>query len=229
MQTEPPPATEGSGALPATAVRAYDAQVRRERGPARRSRQQRIANRKEGAAGRGRVAATGLDPLVPGPGTSAPESSPGWHAVRYAALIECEDDRVVADFPDCKYCRADAAATEEIVDVARTVLEGWLRDCLGGGELPPKPSVACVTRDWFEWVEVAPELSTKLQLCWARSAAGLSQRDLALRAGVAERDVVLLEKPDAPLGGDALRRVAQVLDVPLPPAARRPTARRRPS
>ncbi|HEY8516265.1 MAG TPA: hypothetical protein VIS07_12185 [Candidatus Binatia bacterium] len=58
--------------------------------------------------------------------------------------------------------------------VARDALERWLEQSLAAKRVPPKPSIAVISRDWFEWIEISPALAEKLEQRWAevRRTAG---------------------------------------------------------
>jgi len=158
--------------------------------------------------------------------------------MRYPALIDVDGDRIVAEFPDCPGCRALAEPGEDVVAVARPVLQRWLTACLVDGAVPPKPSVAVVTRDWFEWVPISPDLARRLLLRWA-VAKRVSRAELARRAGVSEAALATLEDEGVRPSTRVLNGVARALGVidgseTAPPArARRgsvpssPAARRR--
>jgi len=154
--------------------------------------------------------------------------------MRYPALIDFDGDRVVAEFPDCPGCRATAAPDEDIVTVARPVLQRWLSSCLVDGTVPPRPSAAVVTRDWFEWVPIPPELARRLLLRWA-AAKRVSRAELARRAGVTETALAALEDERTKPSAKVLAGVARALGVidgsdvkprtPAAKAARRATTR----
>src|SRR5215471_7401273 len=114
--------------------------------------------------------------------------------MRYPALIDVDGDRVIAEFPDCPGCVAAVGAEQDVVAAASTALHRWLESCLVEGALPPRPSAAVVTRDWFEWIPIAPSLSSRLLLCWA-TARRISRSELARRAGVSEEALATLDDP----------------------------------
>jgi transcriptional regulator with XRE-family HTH domain len=60
-------------------------------------------------------------------------------------------------------------------------------------------------------VPVPAKLAVKLQLRWARKRAGLTQAELARRAGLSQPAVARLEDPDYNPTLDMLERVAAAL------------------
>lgn len=94
---------------------------------------------------------------------------PAAATLRYAALLDADGERVLVDFPDCPGCRAIAAGTDDVAGVARRALERWLEGCLAANRLPPEPSLAVISRDWFEWIEVSAPLAARLEQSWAEA------------------------------------------------------------
>lgn len=132
--------------------------------------------------------------------------------MRYPALIDFDGDRIVAEFPDCPGCEAAVAPEHDIVAAASAALHRWLESCLAGGTIPPKPSAAVVSRDWFEWVPIEPDLTLKLLLRWA-TAKRISRHELASRAGISDEELAALEDQSAPPSAAALDGVARALGV----------------
>lgn len=132
--------------------------------------------------------------------------------MRYPALIDFDGDHIVAEFPDCPGCRVTAAPDEDVVAVAAPALQRWLAASLVDGAVPPRPSAAVVTRDWFEWVPVPPELARRLLLRWA-AAKRVSRAELARRAGVSEAALAVLEDESAKPSAKVLAGVARALGV----------------
>jgi len=132
--------------------------------------------------------------------------------MRYPALIEVDGDRVIAEFPDCPGCQAAVGADQDIVAAATAALGRWLESCLVEGTIPPKPSAAVVTRDWFEWIQIPPELASKLLLRWA-AAKRISRSELARRAGISEDALAALEDQTATPSRETLDGVSRALGV----------------
>jgi hypothetical protein len=150
--------------------------------------------------------------------------------MRYPALIDVDGDRVVAELPDCPGCTAVAGPDQDIVAAAGVALGRWLEACLVDGTIPPRPSAAVVTRDWFEWIQVPPELSSRLLLRWA-AAKRISRSELARRAGISERALAALEDRTAKPSRatlDGVSRALGVLGGSRPAQARDATERRSP-
>jgi predicted RNase H-like HicB family nuclease/DNA-binding XRE family transcriptional regulator len=133
--------------------------------------------------------------------------------MNYPAIITREADFTLATFPDCPGCQTFAAAGEDVYEEAKEALEGWLESNLEHGEAPPKPSdkVRSSSGARVVRVDVSPALAVRLQLRWARQAAGISQGELARRIGVSRQAVAQLESPDANLRLGTLERVAAAL------------------
>lgn len=132
--------------------------------------------------------------------------------MRYAALIDTHGDRLVAEFPDCPGCQATAGTPEDLVNAARAALHGWLESCLVEGTTPPRPSVAVVSRDWFEWIDVEPDLARRMLLRWA-VAKRISRGELARRAGLTESAIATLQNERVRPASELLDGVARALGV----------------
>lgn len=132
--------------------------------------------------------------------------------MRYAALIDAHGDRLAADFPDCPGCQATAGTPAEVVAAARAALHRWLESCLVEGTTPPRPSVAVVSRDWFEWIEVEPDLARRMLLRWA-VAKRISRGELARRAGLSEDAIAALQDEHLRPAPELLDGVARALGV----------------
>ena len=132
--------------------------------------------------------------------------------MRYAALIDAHGDRLVAEFPDCPGCQASGDDREAVVEAARAALHRWLESCLAEDTTPPRPSVAVVSRDWFEWIDVEPDLARRMLLRWAVSRR-ISRGELARRAGLNEDDVARLQDEALKPSPALLDGVARALGV----------------
>ena len=155
--------------------------------------------------------------------------------MRYPALIDAHGDRLVAEFPDCPGCQATGETIEAVVAAARLALHRWLESCLVEDTTPPRPSVAVVSRDWFEWIDVESDLARRMLLRWA-VARRLSRGELARRAGLSEEEVATLLDEGGHPAPELLDGVARALGVvgasarvpapSVPGPNARPTARR---
>jgi len=134
--------------------------------------------------------------------------------MRYPARITKEGRHTLAEFPDCPGCQTFAEPGQNIAEEAHEALEGWLGAHLVAGDAPPLPPRRA-PRGKVLWVDVPPRLATKLYLRWARQAAGLTQAQLAKRAGVFQQAIAKLEHPDSNPTLDTLERVARALGARL--------------
>jgi transcriptional regulator with XRE-family HTH domain len=72
-----------------------------------------------------------------------------------------------------------------------------------------------VDEQQLAWVEVPARLAIKLYLRWARQDAGLTQSELAKRAGISQQMSSRLEDPDHNPTLETLEKVAGALGVRL--------------
>ena len=134
----------------------------------------------------------------------------------YTAIITKEGRQTLADFPGCPGCQTFADPGEEIGERAAEALMGWLEAHLVSGQAPPEPkTVRTKGRARALQVPVPAKLAVKLALRWARLRAGLTQAELARRAGLSQPAVARLEDPDHNPTLDMLERVAAALGVRL--------------
>jgi len=137
--------------------------------------------------------------------------------MRYAAYVHREDDSVVVTFPDCEGCQTQADESDEVASLAEEALVGWLDAMMEVGEVPPIPRERARPPRGARlvWVTVPATLAAKVALRQARQAAGLTQAELARRAGVSQQQVAKVERPDSNPTLATLDWLARVLDLQL--------------
>jgi antitoxin HicB len=121
----------------------------------------------------------------------------------------------LAYFPDCPGCQTQADTGEDILDLARDALQGWLEAHLVLGRVPPLPAGArhrAPARAKLIDVPVSASLAVRILLRVARQEAGLTQGALARKVGVSQQQIAALESPDANLTLGTLVKVAAALD-----------------
>ena len=132
--------------------------------------------------------------------------------MQYTALLSKEGRNTLVDFPACPGCQTFAEPGEDVAARAAEALAGWLEAHLVGGQAPPEPKrLRRRTATRSIEVPVPAKLAVKLQLRWARKRAGLTQAELARRAGLSQPAVARLEDPDYNPTLDMLERVAAAL------------------
>jgi len=146
--------------------------------------------------------------------------------MRYPAAITREGKNTLAEFPDCPGCQTFARPGESIEAQAADVLQGWLESELLEGRTPPMPRQR-LPRGGI-WVEVPPLLAIRIAIKRARTAAGLTQAQLAKRVGVTQPAIAALEHPDSNPTLQTLEKVARALganlQVSLEPAGKKSAA-----
>jgi DNA-binding XRE family transcriptional regulator/predicted RNase H-like HicB family nuclease len=132
--------------------------------------------------------------------------------MRYTALLTKEGRNTLVNFPGCPGCQTFAEPGEDIRERAEDALAGWLESHLVSGQAPPEPKrTRRRTAARSIEVPVPAKLAVKLQLRWARKRAGLTQAELARRAGLSQPAVARLEDPDYNPSLEMLERVAAAL------------------
>jgi DNA-binding XRE family transcriptional regulator/predicted RNase H-like HicB family nuclease len=135
--------------------------------------------------------------------------------MRYPAILTREGARTLAELVHCPGCQTFAEPGQDVGALAREALEGWLEAHLVHGEVPPRPpSRAPATlprRARLRWIPVSARLAAVLTLRWARQDAGLTQAQLAKRAGVSQQQIAKLESPEGNPTLETLDRVAAAL------------------
>lgn len=128
--------------------------------------------------------------------------------MQYPAVITREGKNTLAQFPDCPGCQTFAGPGQDIAAKAVDALEGWLASSLAHGDVPKRPR-----RHAGRVIQVAvpANLAAKLELRWARHKAGLTQGQVAQRAGVSQAMVAKVEAPGYRPSLDVLEKIARAL------------------
>ena len=129
--------------------------------------------------------------------------------MEYAAKITKEGKYTLAEFPDCVGCQTFVEDGESIENAARDALAGWLESHLGRDLAPPRPR----NRRGADVVVIGVPvgLAVRLELRWARAAAGLTQAELAKKVGISQQALQKLESRQANPTIATLDRVARGL------------------
>lgn len=109
----------------------------------------------------------------------------------YNAQLTQEGERWLVEFPDCPGCQTFGDSREHALTRAQEALEGWLETILDLRRVPPRPTA----KDGIP-VYIDDKLSIALQLRLAREELGLSQTEVAARAGLSQQQIARLENPD---------------------------------
>jgi transcriptional regulator with XRE-family HTH domain/predicted RNase H-like HicB family nuclease len=135
--------------------------------------------------------------------------------MRYDAFVCRDGDTFLIEFPDCPGCQTFADSSDEVTATAREALEGWLEAHLVDGKAPPRPTEHDAAPLGCSRLKVAVDagLAAALALRWARQDAGLTQAQLAERAGVSQQQIGKLENPDENPTVGTLRKVAEALGL----------------
>jgi transcriptional regulator with XRE-family HTH domain len=113
--------------------------------------------------------------------------------------------------------------------MASEALEGWLEAHLEYGDAPPRPA-----RHRGAPIRVRQRLAVAIQIRWLREDLGLTQRELAGKAGVSQQQIAKLEKPSGNPTIGTLEAIAKksgaqlstVLSVQKPVAPKRAEVKR---
>jgi antitoxin HicB len=143
--------------------------------------------------------------------------------MHYIAYISKEGRHTLAEFPDCPGCQTFSDG-EDLAEVAREALEGWLEAHLVDGKVPPRPVEHTGAPQGMSLarVSVRPGLAAALQIRWARLDARLSQGELGKRAGVSQQQIAKLENPDENPSLETLAKAARALGLEVNVGFERP-------
>lgn len=131
--------------------------------------------------------------------------------MQYHARIGCDGRYWTAEFLAAPGCATFGISRAKAMAAAQEALEGWLEAHLVDGRAPQRPG----RHPHADAVEVNPQLAIAISLRWARQDAGLTQAQLAKRAGVSQQQIAKLERPGANPSVATLRKVADALGVRL--------------
>ena len=131
--------------------------------------------------------------------------------MEYHVKLKREGRWWTAEFVDAPGCATQGASQARAISAAREALAGWLEAHLVDGRSPPRPA----PRRGATPIYVDPQLAVAVTLRWARQEAGLTQAQLAARAGVSQQQVAKLERPGSNPSIATLRRIAEALGTRL--------------
>ncbi|HEY3256267.1 MAG TPA: type II toxin-antitoxin system HicB family antitoxin [Polyangiaceae bacterium] len=126
--------------------------------------------------------------------------------MQYRATIEKEGRAFNVSFPDCPGCLTFGKSEADALTQAHEALEGWLEASLVSGVVPPAPKAKR-----GHAITVNPHLSAVVLIRQRRAALGLSQAEVAKRAGVSQQQIARLENPDGNPTVAMLVKVAEAL------------------
>ena len=133
--------------------------------------------------------------------------------MQYTARITKEGKRTLVDFPDCPGCQTFAEPRENVLELAREALDGWLETHLEDGEAPPRPAAKRrrASDATYLPVRIDPTLAIRLEIRWARQDENLSQGELAKRMGVSRQQISSLEAQGGNVTLATLAKLAHAL------------------
>ena len=125
--------------------------------------------------------------------------------MQYRALIEKEGRAFNVSFPDCPGCLTFGKSEADAIAQAHEALTGWLEASLTSGVVPPAPKAKR-----GHAIAVNPHLAAVVLIRQRRAELGLSQAEVARRAGVSQQQIARLENPD---GNPTLAMLAKVAEA----------------
>jgi predicted RNase H-like HicB family nuclease/DNA-binding XRE family transcriptional regulator len=137
--------------------------------------------------------------------------------MEYIAYVSREGKHWLAEFPDCPGCQTFADSGDDLPELAKEALEGWLEAHLADGEVPPEPKAhrRAPAGHKLAPVRVDPNLAIALQIRWVRAKEGLTQGQLAKKAGVSQQQIAKLERPGENPTIGTIAKIAKALGVHL--------------
>jgi predicted RNase H-like HicB family nuclease/DNA-binding phage protein len=128
--------------------------------------------------------------------------------VEYRARITQEGRNWLVQFADCPGCQTFGKSKKDALQMGQEALEGWLEAHLVQGNAPPRPRARRGVS-----IAVSPRLAVVLQIRWLREDRGMTQTDIARRAGVSQQAIAKLEDPDGNPTLATLEKVAGALGL----------------
>ncbi len=126
--------------------------------------------------------------------------------MRYMARLEKQGTATRIEFPDAPGCAVFAEEGQSVEAVAREAIQSWLEAHLVDGLAPPTPK-----RRAGLAIEIDPMLAFKVWLRQTRTAAGLTQAELAKRMRVSPHTIAKLEEPEYSSSIESMIKVARAL------------------
>jgi DNA-binding XRE family transcriptional regulator/predicted RNase H-like HicB family nuclease len=134
--------------------------------------------------------------------------------MEYAAIVTREDGALLVEFPGLEGARTEVLPNESLDEMAGEALALWLESELQLRRVPPLPRhLRTPKRVHVRMVRVPAVLSARIQIRQARTAAGLSQSELAKRIGVTQQQIANIESPDGDIRLGTLERAADALEL----------------
>ena len=131
--------------------------------------------------------------------------------MEYHVKLSREGRWWTAEFTDAPGCVTQGLSQPKAIAAAGEALAGWLEAHLVDGRSPPRPA----SRRGTTPIHIDPQLAVAITLRWARHDAGLTQAQLAARAGVSQQHVAKLERPGSNPSIATLHKIAEALGVRL--------------
>ena len=128
--------------------------------------------------------------------------------MEYRAKIIQEGRNWLVQFSDCPGCQTFGKSKRDALQMGQEALEGWLETHLVQGKVPPRPRARR-----GESIAISPRLAVVLQIRWLREDRGMTQTDIARRAGVSQQAIAKLEDPDGNPTLATLEKVAGALGL----------------
>jgi predicted RNase H-like HicB family nuclease/DNA-binding XRE family transcriptional regulator len=134
--------------------------------------------------------------------------------MKYPAVITKEGAFTLAEFPDCEGCQTYARKGEDIEEVAREALEGWLEANLGRDTIPNRPGTVAIPKNAdVREISVPLALAIRLELRRARVDLGLTQSQFGKILGMTQQQYARLESAGSNPTVDTVDRLTKVAGI----------------